>query len=519
MKTINNYVVDAVENYPDKAFLYQSDDKFTYKEFDEITDKMAASFLQIGLKRGDHIGLLANNQMEWIITFFAATKLGVGVVALSPRYRDSELEYMLNHSEVRAIIAIDQIGDFNFAQYFQENQNNYPMIEHYIFIGKGFTESLSFQEMTKSSIRDKKELEQAKKQVSGNDLSVMIYTSGTTGKPKGVMITHLSIIASAKAQMEHFKVTENDVAVGGLPFNHVGGVTCTLMVALLSKSSVTLVPVFKPEHVLNVIETYKATILGAVPTMYMMLFAAENLNTYNLRSLRLAVAGGSNVEPELVQKISRNLPNARLVNLYGLSESSGACILSKLTDEIEKVEKTIGVSIGDFKVKVVNKNNEEVKENEVGELLVNGECVAKGYYKENEKTKETFLSNGWLHTGDAASIDEDGYITYRGRMNEVFIQGGFNIFPVEVENVLTSHPKVNHAAGIGVPDEFMGEVGKYYIIANDKQLTESELLTYCEEHIADYKVPRQIVFVDELPMTPAGKIQKAKLKSEYLKMN
>lgn len=519
MKTINEYLTASVKTHPEKVFLYQGKEQLTYKAFDEVTDKMAAAFLQEGLQKGDHIGLLANNQMEWVITFFAAAKLGIGVIALSPRYRDSELEYMLNHSEASAIVTLDQIGDFSFTQYFQDHQDNYPTIEKYIFIGNGFPGSLSFLEMNKNPLMNKRRLEQAKKEVSSEDLAVMIYTSGTTGKPKGVMITHHSIIASAKAQMEHFQVTEKDVAVGGLPFNHVGGVTCTLMVALLSKSSITLVPVFKPEHVLNVIETYKATILGAVPTMYIMLFAAENLDTYNLRSLRLAVAGGSNVEPELVQKISRNLPNARLVNLYGLSESSGACILSKLTDETEKVEKTIGVSIGEFKVKVVNEHNEEVKENEVGELLVNGDCVAKGYYRENEKTKATFLSDGWLHTGDAVSLDKDGYITYRGRMNEVFIQGGFNIFPVEVENVLTSHSKVNHAAGIGVPDEFMGEVGRYYIIANDKQLTESELLTYCEEHIADYKVPRQIVFVDELPMTPAGKIQKSKLKSEYLKMN
>lgn len=513
---MNDYLTTAVNDDPEKVFLYQGKEQLTYKDFDEVTDKLAESFLQAGLKRGDHMGVLATNQMEWVITFFAATKIGLGVIALSPRYRDSELEYMLNHSQARAIVTIDELGGFDFAQYFQENQHVFPMLEKYIFIENGFPGSYSFSELTKQPLHNKALLDKAKQEVSAEDLAVMIYTSGTTGKPKGVMITHHSIISSAKAQVEHFQVTEDDVAVGSLPFNHVGGITCTVIVALLSQSSITLVPIFDPKHVLEVIDLYQATIIGAVPTMYMMMFAVESLTSYDLSSIRLAVAGGSNVEPKLVQKINKVLPNAQLVNLYGLSESSGACILSKLTDKTEKVERTIGVPIGDFKVKVVNKENQEVNRDELGELLVKGDCVAKGYYRDNEKTKATFTQDGWLHTGDAVSMEEDSYIVYRGRMNEMFIQGGFNIFPVEVENVLTSHPKVEHAAGIGIPDPFMGEVGRYYIITKDELITEAELFTYCKARMADYKVPRQLVFVDALPITPAGKIQKAKLKNDYL---
>lgn len=516
MSTIHDYLSSAVQTTPQKVFIHEGEDQLTYEAFDEVTDEVADQFLQTGLKRGDHIGLLATNQMEWLITFFAATKIGLGVIALSPRYRDSELTYMLNHSEAKALVSIDQLGGFDFASYFEENQQDYPSLEHYFFIGNGFSGSTAYSDLMHRPVQNKERLRKAKKEVNVDDLAVMIYTSGTTGKPKGVMITHESILASAKAQMEHFQVTEDDLAVGSLPFNHVGGITCTVMVALVSKSTIALVPIFDPTHVLEVIETYEATILGAVPTMYMMLLTTEDIAAYNLHSIRLAIAGGSNVEPKLVQQINHLLPNATLVNLYGLSESSGACILSKLTDQTEKVARTIGVPIGDFEVKVVNEEKQSVSRGELGELLIKGDCVAKGYYRDEEKTKAAFLQDGWLHTGDAVTLEDDGYIVYKGRMNEMFIQGGFNIFPVEVENVLTAHPEVAYAAGIGVPDDFMGEIGRYYIVKSDPSLTEDALLTYCANHLADYKVPRQIVFVDSLPMTPAGKIQKALLKQDYL---
>ena len=517
MGTINDALQKAVNIYPDNIFLYEGSKSLTYKQLNAVTDRLASAFLEEGLKRGDHIGVLALNQMEWLISYFAAAKIGVGVVALSVRYRDTELEYMLNHSEVKAIVSIDKIPGFNFAEFFCEFQTKVPTVEKYIFIGEGFEGSLSFSELiTRKVVNDK--LRAHIKEVGPEDLAVMIYTSGTTGKPKGAMITHRSILASARAQVNHFQITEEDVTIQSLPLNHVGGITCQVTVTLISMGMTVLIPEFRPENVLTAIQQHKATLFGGVPTMYLMLFSLHGFSKYDLNSLKICFIGGSNVEPALCQKITTSMPNAKLVSLYGLSESSGACILSRASDSIEKVQNTLGVLIGDFISKVVDGKRQEVGIGEMGELLVKGECVAKGYYRDEENTKETFSEDGWLFTGDLVTADKEGYISFKGRKKELYIQGGFNVLPAEIENVLTTHPDISIAAGIGVPDPFYGEVGRFYIVpAAGKQLKESEVLAYCHEHLADYKVPKQLVFVNEVPMTPAGKIQKSKLREAYLR--
>ncbi|WP_342512887.1 AMP-binding protein [Sporosarcina sp. FSL K6-1522] len=516
MKTINDILQEAVATCPTNIFLYEDSKSLTYQQLDEVTDRLASAFLEEGLTRGDHIGVLALNQMEWLISYFAAAKIGVGVVALSVRYRDSELAYMLNHAEVKALVSIDKIPGFNFSEFFFDFQSKVPSVEKYIFIGEGFNGSLSFSELIGRNVNHDK-LSACKKEVSPEDLAVMIYTSGTTGKPKGAMITHRSILASARAQVNHFQINAEDVTIQSLPLNHVGGITCQVTVTLISKGMAVLIPEFRPEKVLSAIQQHKATLFGGVPTMYVMLFSDKDFSSYDLGSIRISFIGGSNVEPALCQEIMKSMPNTKLVGLYGLSESSGACILSRASDSIEKVQTTIGVLIGDFVAKVVDGQRQEVPIGEMGELVVKGDCLAKGYYRDEENTKETFSEDGWLHTGDLVTADEEGYISFKGRKKEIYIQGGFNVLPAEVENVLSAHPAISMVAGIGVPDSFYGEVGRYYIIlADGVQPTEAQLVTYCREHLADYKVPKQFVFVDELPMTPAGKIQKSKLKELYV---
>ncbi|HZG72435.1 MAG TPA: AMP-binding protein, partial [Chondromyces sp.] len=227
MDTINDVLQTAVAQSPDKPFLHEGYKRMTYKELDEMTDRLASAFLNIGLKKGDHIAILAINQLEWLMTYFAAAKIGVGIVALNVRYRDTELDYMINHSNVKALISINQHSGFNFSEFFNKFQPKIPSVEKYIFIGEGFRGSLEFSELLQES-PDHSKLKTAKEKVKPEDLAIMIYTSGTTGKPKGVMITHRSILASGRAQAKHFEVAEDDIIIAGLPFNHVGGITCSI---------------------------------------------------------------------------------------------------------------------------------------------------------------------------------------------------------------------------------------------------------------------------------------------------
>ncbi|PWA12802.1 long-chain fatty acid--CoA ligase [Pueribacillus theae] len=516
--TIQSALSNAVSKTPDKVFLYEGDKQLTFKELDERTDRLAYAFLKEGIKRGDNIGIIALNQFEWLYTFFAAAKIGAGVVALNVRYRESEFEYMINNANVKALVSISSLADFNYSDFFDHFRGNIPTVRKFIFTGEGFEGSLHFSDLMVQEI-DIEQLNEAKDKVVEEDTAVIIYTSGTTGRPKGTLITNRSILASAKAHVGHFEIKSSDLSIGNLPLNHVGGITCSIMVALLSQSSVVLIPMFNPSDVLEAIEKHRATIFGGVPTMYVMLLNSEKRKTTDLTSLRLCVAGGSNVEPELCQRINKEIPNGQLVNLYGLSESSGACVLSRLTDDLSKVQKSIGVPIGDFEAKVVNKERKTVPIGEVGELAIKGACVAKGYYGMEKETKETFGEENWLYTGDLVYTDSEGYLYYKGRKKEMYIQGGYNIYPVEIENILSKHPKVLMAAGFGVPDEFYGEVGRYYIVPTPgEQPTDEELTNYCKQHLADYKIPKQFIFKEDVPLTPAGKIQKSLLRKEFEEM-
>ncbi|QNU29293.1 AMP-binding protein [Geobacillus sp. 46C-IIa] len=515
-QTVLQALADAVESEPDKIFLIEEDKTVSFKQFDEITDRLASAFFEKGIKKGDKISIIALNQVEWLYTFFAATKIGVTVVPLNTRYRETELEYMLNQAEVKAVISLAQFQDFDYVKFFQSFRSRIPGVSQFFYIGGNGEHS--FEKLLECEPEDYT-LSEAKEQVDEEDTVLIIYTSGTTGKPKGAMITNRSLLASARAQSEHLNISKDDIAIGSLPLNHVGGITCTIMVGLVSMSSVVLVPNFRPDRVVDVIERYKATIFGGVPTMYLMMLSLPHLTKKKLTSLKICIVGGSNVEPKLCCRITNSIPNAKLINLYGLSETSGACVLSRLTDNISKVQETIGVPIGTFKAKVVDRDGAEVSNGVIGELFIQGDCVAKGYYGMKKETNETF-QHGWLATGDMVYKDDEGYLHFKGRKKEMYITGGFNVFPVEIENVLASYEKVQLAAGIGVPDPLLGEIGVYYIVPKPNvSLTEEELFQFCRDRLADYKVPKRFIIVDEVPLTPAGKVQKSKLMQRYLETN
>ncbi|MFF5260917.1 class I adenylate-forming enzyme family protein [Actinomadura viridis] len=501
----------------DKAFLYDGDDTITFTGFDELADRVAGGLLARGIRRGDRIGLLGLNTPQWLAAFFGAARIGAVVVPLNVRYRERELSYMLGQSGARAVICVDAVPDFDFAAFFEGFRPELPGVSDYVFFGTGFAGSTSFDELA-GAPADPEALAEARAAVEPGDPLMILYTSGTTGRPKGAMITHRSILASASAQAAHCAMDDGDVLLGHLPFNHVGGITCTVMAALVSGGSVALLPAFGPDAALRAIERHRVTFLGAVPTMYVLMLGHKDFADRDVSSVRICTAGGSNVEPALGEAIRRGFPGASLYGLYGLSESSGACVLSAPDDGPETVSRTLGVMIGDFEARVAGPDGAVLPPGETGELQVRGGCVAAGYWEMPEETAEVFLPDGWLATGDMVAMEPDGHLVLRGRKKEMYIQGGFNVYPVEIENILATHPKVAMVGGIGVPDEVLGEVGRFYVVPppGAEPPTAEELTAYCRERLADYKVPRQFVVTDEVPLTPVGKIHKALLKERYL---
>ncbi|HEX2314391.1 MAG TPA: AMP-binding protein [Thermomonospora sp.] len=492
------------------VFLRDGDREITYAEFDALADRVAGGLLARGVRRGDRIGLLGLNTPEWLAVFFGAARIGAVVVTLNARYRERELAYMLGQSGARMVVSAAEAGGFDFAAFFDGFRPEIPGVTDIVYFGAGVP---SFDELTAADPGPEAPAE-ARAKVTPADPLMILYTSGTTGRPKGAVITHGSILASASAQVAHCGTDASEVFLGHLPFNHVGGITCTIMAALVAGASVALLPAFSPEGALRAIERHRVTLLSAVPTMYVLMLNHESFAGRDVSSVRLCVAGGSNVEPALAEAIRGGFPGARLYGLYGLSETSGACVLSHPDDDPDTVSRTLGVPIGDFEARVTGPDGTVLSPGETGELQVRGGCVAAGYWDMPEETAAVFAEDGWLATGDMVVQEPDGHLVLRGRKKEMYIQGGFNVYPVEIENVLTTHPKVAMAAGFGVPDAVLGEVGRFYVVPRPgvEPPTAEELTAYCRERLADYKVPRQFVVTADVPLTPVGKIHKALLR-------
>lgn len=503
-------LLEHVSSFDKPFFIYQGE-AVTYREFDRITDEIATAFLRMGLKKGDRVGIIALNQPEWLYTFFAANKVGIGVVALNVRYREAELEYMLNNSSAKALVSLPELDGFSYVEFFEKNKERFPELQHLIYIGSTGSGSGTPFESLLGEV-DERLIEQAESEVEEQDTSVIIYTSGTTGKPKGANITHKSILSSSRALGEHMRNSEEDIILGHMPLNHVGGISCSILSAVHFGATVILIPSFVPELVLDAIQRYKATIFAGVPTMYLMLFNSS-FEKYDVSSLRLVVIGGSNAQPELLKRIRAGFPNATVMNLYGLTESSGACICSPLDDSFDDMLDSIGVPIGDYEVMIVDENGQPLPDGEVGEIAIKGDCVCNGYIGLEEKTRESFR-NGWLFTGDMA-YKRGNRVYFMGRKKEMYIQAGYNVYPAEIENVLIKHPKVFMVAVIGVPDDFYGEKGVAYVVPKG-EVSQEELKEYCARYLADYKVPKEFIFEESLPLTPAGKIQKSELLRMYV---
>jgi acyl-CoA synthetase (AMP-forming)/AMP-acid ligase II len=506
----------AAAEEPDRVFLHAASeraaaDAITFAELERRGRRVAAGLRARGLRRGDRIAVAAANQVEWLELFFGAARIGVVVVTLNVRYRESELEYMLNQSGTRLLVTAAKAGDIDLEAFYPGFRAQIPKVEHVLFLG-GTGAGERYADLPVYPAGDG-EVDRLSAEVQRDDPAVILYTSGTTGQPKGAVLTQASLLGSAAAQTRRLGTGPDDVYFSALPLNHVGGLTCSVTSALLGRSSVVLASAFSPAAALRDMEEHGVTVLTGVPTMWTLMLGHESFPERDTSSVRLAVVGGANADPTLCAAMAKGFPKARISNLYGLSEVSGACVLSAVDDDLDTVARTLGTALDGVQTRVVEAQGQDIAPGVEGELLVRGPGTAAGYWGLPEATAEVFLPDGWVATGDIVSAEPDGHLMIRGRRKEMFLQGGYNVYPVEVENVLTAHPGVAMAAGIGVPDRVLGEVGRYYVLPRPgHQLTAEELTEFCAARLADYKVPRQFEFVDELPTTPSGKVAKAVLR-------
>ncbi|WP_459202186.1 AMP-binding protein [Methanococcus sp. CF] len=528
--TIGEFFEKQAQKDPDREFIVYPDRnlRFTYKEFDERTDLLAKGLLEIGIKKGDHVGIWAKNVPDWLTFMFATAKIGAVLVTVNTAYKSHELEYVLKQSDMKALAIIDGYRDTNYIDILYElvpelktsnreklNSKEFPYLKNVIYVGqekhRGMYNTNELMLLGKY-VSDEKLIE-AKKGLNSDDVVNMQYTSGTTGFPKGVMLTHKNILNNGFYIGDRQKFTEEDRLCITVPLFHCFGIVLAVMAILTHGATMVMVELFDPLLVLAAVQKEKCTALYGVPTMFIAEYSHPMFDMFDLSSLRTGIMAGSTPPIEVMKKVVNDMYMTGITSVYGLTEGSPGFTQTSVDDPLEKRVKTVGKKLPECEVKLVDpETGETVGPGKIGEICCKGYNVMKGYYKMPEKTKEVIDEDGWLHSGDLATVDEEGYYSVVGRIKELIIRGGENIYPREIEEFLYTIPGIKDAQVIGIPDEKYGEiVGAFVILKEGFDIKEEDIRDFALEKIARYKVPKHVFIVEEFPMTASGKIQKFKL--------
>lgn len=529
-ETIGEFFERQVEAQGDREFIVYPDRdlRFTYKEFNKRVNMLAKGLLSIGIKKGDHVGIWAKNVPDWLTFLFATAKIGVVLVTVNTAYKSHELEYILKQSDMKALAIIDGFKDVNYIETLYElipelkahsrgnlKNKEYPSLKNIIYIGqekhRGMYNTNELMLLGKHQNDD--ELNRVKSSLSNEDVINMQYTSGTTGFPKGVMLTHRNILNNGYDIGHRMKFTEEDRLCIPVPLFHCFGIVLGVLALITHGGTIVMVELFDPLLVLSAIQKEKCTAVHGVPTMFIAELTHPMFDMFDMSSLRTGIMAGSTCPIETMKEVMDKMNMKEITIVYGLTESSPGMTQSSADDSIERKANTVGIAFDDVEVKIVDSDTgNELGPGETGEICCKGYNVMKGYYKMPDKTEEVIDKDGWLHSGDLATVDEEGYYTIVGRKKDVIIRGGENIYPREIEEFLFTIDGVKDAQVAGITDEKYGEiVGAFIIKEENFDLREEDIRDYAIEKIARYKVPKHVFFVDEFPLTTSGKVQKYKL--------
>ena len=502
----------AIEQPEKTAYMFM-DKATSYAELEGAIGKFAAGLKELGVEKGDHVALLLGNTPHFIISLYATMRLGATAIPINPIYTPDEISYIIQNGDVKAVVALDLL-----LPLVEVGVKAFPQVETYIVcettpdVGDKVA-SLSDEAKAKTKLftyvigTTQGCVEPV--EVDNDETAVILYTSGTTGRPKGAMLTHGNLYSNARDVGDYLEMSDGDRIITTLPVFHVFALTVVVNAPLMKGATLLLAPRFSPGEIYELAAKYEATVFAGVPTMFNFLYQFEEGDVKAFSHLRLAISGGASLPVSLLHAFEDKF-NVRISEGYGLSEASPVTCFNPL--DRERKAGSIGTSIINVENKVVNEYGEEVPNGEVGELIVRGPNVMKGYYKLPEDSALA-IRDGWLYTGDLARRDDEGYFYIVDRKKDIVIIGGYNVYPREVEEVLYAHEGVVEAAVIGLPDENFGEKVHAFVVLKDKSITEEELKTYCAEHIAKYKVPTAIEILDELPKNSTGKILRRSLRN------
>lgn len=533
--TIGDLLDDTAGQNPQKEALvyHQLGLRYSFAEFQALCNHAARGFMSLGIEKGENIAIWATNVPEWVISQFATAKMGGVLVTVNTSYRTHELEYLLNQSQATTLLLIDSYRDADYLAMIREicpelaacepgqlQSARLPHLKNVIFIGEERQPGMFlWSDLMERASQVSEEERIARQQLTHpDDVINMQYTSGTTGFPKGVMLSHTNIVNNAIKVAECQQLGAEDRVCIPVPFFHCFG--CVMGTLACVATGATMVPVisFDPGTVLDVVEHERCTALYGVPTMFIAELNHPTFAERNLTTLRTGIMAGSPCPIEVMKNVVEKMGIRDITIAYGQTESSPVITQTRANDSIERRVATVGRVHEDVEAKVIDPITGETLPCGVqGELCTRGYHVMKGYYNMPEQTSKAIDGEGWLHTGDLATVDEDGYFRITGRLKDMIIRGGENIYPREIEEFLYSHPKILDVQVVGVPDAVYGEQVLACIrVKPEETLTEKEVRAYCEGKIARFKIPQYIQFVTEYPMTASGKIQKFKLREQAI---
>ena len=515
--TLPKIVQRAVEAYGDRCAIKEDGQEISYNQLNAIRWSVAKSLKAMGIQKGDCVAVWAPNVSEWIYATLGLQSIGAILVPINTRMKGSEAADLINRSKTRVLFTLPefQASPKSVIRYLDMlADQDLPDLEHRVVMRGEADGALSWQDfLAKGETVEQAEVEAIADSIDADDIMDMLFTSGTTGKPKGVMCAHGQNIRTISTWADTNGLNDSDNYLIINPFFHSFGYKAGWMAALIKGAKILPVLTFDLDAVLAQIQEDKISMLPGPPTIYQSILAHPNRGDYDLSSLRLAVTGAAPVPVELVNRMREELKFESVVTAYGLTETCGFVSICRPDDPAEIISGSSGRAMDGIDVKCVDAEGNEVPRGEAGEIWVRGYNVMKGYFDNDEATEETMAQGGWLKTGDVGTMDEDGYIDITDRMKDMYISGGFNVYPAEIENGISAMAGVMQVAVIGIPYERMGEVGKAFIVKDaGSDLSEADVVSWCKANISNYKVPKQVQFLDAMPLNATGKVLKTELR-------
>ncbi len=502
----------AKENPASEAIVFR-EVRLNYGTYNRESDRIAAGFLKMGISKGDRIGIYLSSRPEFLFIYLAAAKIGAIAVPVSWRFTPPEIKFVINDAGISLLCTMPGFSGMDFIKNIGQIRQEVPCLKHVVLLdgGAAGNDMVPYVHLLREPDHSLKKAEAA---VSPDDTVLLLYTSGTTGVPKAAMLTHGNLVSYAEGMLSSSGAERGDSVLLNVPLNHVGGSVMAMMCCLYLGNKLVLMDAFVPEDTLKIIEREHIAVIGQVPAQYALELLSPNVGRYNLGSVRIALVSGQSCPGDLIARIRERmgvLPR----NAYGLTEVSGAITFTRPEHGEDRIQNSVGQPMEGITIAIMDDKNTILPPNSIGEIAVSGSTVMKGYWNRPDENKKAFDEKGYFHTGDMGMLDDGGFLVLSGRKKEMYIRGGENVYPPEVEEAIARHPNVMISAVVGRPDPVMGEVGRAYIIPKPgTAITPEEIKDFLSDKLAKYKIPEDIIFRNNLPLSPIGKVIKLDLYEE-----